>query len=305
MEMLMDALQKKGTATRIKTIRAFLRLLIGKNIHAQPVSVLIYTSLMAPFIFLMRIARPTIPIYYMVRGDEITYVKRSNRHFRAIVALLFQKSLAMLNCHFVFVCEDLRVRFEQRLGPIRRSFVLPNTLGKRLPEIRPFDGRLALVGDFGTVKNIESAIQNLSDGKFEVHLYGNRTFPEKWRRPWLDAHGFVEDLTSALRRSVSLVVLPFVDAGFPNVVVEALEAGCACVVHREFPFEYLPIADEWRFSLSSSGDSDRNLENQNESNLESVLDRLLKEKLGFKHNNQELIQLIESDWEKKVWEIFG
>jgi len=212
--------------------------------------------------------------------------------------------LNTLGCHFVFVCEDLCILFEKRLGPISKSHVLPNTLGKPLPDIRPFDGRVALVGDFNTVKNVEWAIENLCSGKFEIHLYGNQTVPEKWRRPWLNAHGFVRDLTSALQHSASIVALSYIDAGFPNVLIESLEAGCGVVIHRRFPFKYLPIADEWRFSLNPSDPNGRNTKNNRESNLEFVLDRLLQEKRDFKRDNLELIRLIESDWEKRVWEVF-
>ncbi len=38
--------------------------------------------------------------------------------------------------------------------------------------------------------------------------------------------------------------------------------------------------------------------------LELVLERLLCEKRDFKEDNPKLIKLIESDWEKRVWEIF-
>jgi len=240
----------------------------------------------------------------MVRGDEITYVKQRKRYIRALVAFLFQKLLEVLGCRFVFVCDDLKVLFEKRLGLIRKSCVLPNTLGKRLPDTRPFDGRIALIGDFNTVKNIEWAIQSLSNGKFEVHLYGNRSLPEKWKKPWLHTHGVVENLTSALRQSVSLVILSCFSAGFPNVIIEALEAGCGVVVHREFPFKYLPISDEWRFSLNSTDRDNCNSKTKNESELELVLDRLSREKRDFKEDNPELIKLIESDWEKRVWGIF-
>lgn len=302
--MFVNVLQKGGAVERVKTPWAFLRLLLGCKLSSSHTRIIIYTSLLAPLIPMLKLLRPKLPVYYMVRGDEVTYVKHANRYFRALVAVIFQRLLNTLGCHFVFVCEDLRVIFEKRLGPISKSHVLPNTLGKPLPDIRPFDGRVALVGDFNTVKNVEWAIENLSGGKFEVHQYGNRTSPEKWQRPWLQLHGVVEDLSSVLRQCASLVVLSYIDAGFPNVVIEALEAGCSVVVHQAFPFKYLPIADEWRFSLNSTGRDNCNLKTESESKLEFVLERLLREKRDFKRDNLEFIRLIESDWEKRVWEIF-
>jgi len=41
------------------------------------------------------------------------------------------------------------------------------------------------------------------------------------------------------------------------------------------------------------------------SELELVLERLLQEGRDFKKDNPEFIKLIESEWEKRVWEIFG
>jgi len=304
-EMLIDVLRKKSTVEKVKTPVAFVQFLTKRSPSEKSVYVLIYTSLMAPFILALRLLRPSLPIYYMVRGDEVTYVKQRKRYFRAAVALLFQKLLLILRCHFVFVCEDLRVLFEERFGNIKNASILPNTLGKPLPDMRPFDGRLALVGDFDTVKNIEWAIENLSHGKFEVHLYGNKSLPERWQLPWIHSHGFIKEVVPALRKSVSLVLLSYIDAGFPNVIVETLEAGCGVMVHREFPFQYLPINDKWRYSLNSSNKNNYNSNNERESNLESVLSRLLQERRDFKQDNPEIIRLIESDWEKKVWEIFG
>ena len=305
MEMLINVLQKRATVERIQKPWAFLGLLTDSP-RKRSASVLIYTSLMAPFILVLKLTHAGIPVYYMVRGDEITYVRQRRRHIRAIVAFLFQRLLVSLGCHFVFVCEDLYVLFEKRLGLIRKSSVLPNTLGKRLPTLRSFDRCVALVGDFGTVKNIEWALENLSKGRFEIHLYGNRTLPEKWVRPWLHAHGVVNDLTSALRQSGALVVLPYVEAGLPNVLVEALDAGCGVVVHRGFPFKYLPISDEWRFDLLPSNKAACNSNSgDRKSGLESMLNRLSRDKRDFKRDNPELVKLIESDWEKRVWEVFG
>ncbi len=306
MEMFVNVLQKKHAVERVETLRAVFRLLLGRKLSNSHTTIIIYISLLAPVVAILKLRWPRMPVYYMVRGDEVTYVKQANRHFRAFVAVIFQRLLNTLGCHFVFVCEDLRVLFEKRLGKIRRSSVLPNTIGKALPEIRPFHGRVALIGDFDTVKNIEWAIENLSCGKFEVHLYGNRKLPEKWQRPWLHAHGVVKNLTSALHQSASLVVQCCVSAGFPNVLIEALEAGCGVVVHREFPFRHLPVSEQWRFDLYSPNHENHNSKiSDQRSDLECVLDRLLHVKRDFKRDNPELIKLIESDWEQKVWKIFS
>jgi hypothetical protein len=192
--------------------------------------------------------------------------------------------------------------FENRLGPIKKFSILPNTLGKPLPAARPFDGRIALVGDFDTVKNVEEALTDLSSGKYEVHLYGNETLPDKWRISWLHAHGIVRDTRFELAHCASLVVLSSISAGFPNVIIEALEAGCGVVVHSEFPFKYLPVSNSWRFCLKSS----RNEAHcSNDSSLEDVLDRLRRDGRDFKRDNPELIELIESDWEERIWKILG
>lgn len=305
MEMFVNVLQKGHVVKRVRTPWAFFRLLLGCKLSSSHTTIIIYISLLAPVVAILKLRWPRMPVYYMVRGDEVTYVKQANRYFRAFVATVFQKLLNRLGCHFVFVTEDLHQCFLQRLGRIRRYAILPNTLDRAVPDIKTFDGRVALVGDFDTVKNIEWAIENLSNGKFDAHLYGNRSLPQKWRRPWLHAHGIVQDLTSCLRNSCSLVVFPDSSAGFSNVVIETLEAGCGVVVHRDFPFKYLPIADKWRFSLNLSGRNDHNSSSKQETDLESVLDRLLREKRDFKRDNPEFIKLIESDWEKRVWEIFS
>jgi len=305
--MLVRVLRQRAEVVEIRSFsRLAYEMVMGRLTRASS-RLLIYTSLMAPFVAILWLLRPAIPVFYMVRGDEITFVKQRGRRLRARIALSLQRLLVRLDCQFVFVCEDLRVLFQERLGCIERSFVLPNTLGKRLPAARTFDGTLALVGHFNSVKNIEWAIKNLSSGRFRVHLFGNYGHPEEWQRPWLQSHGFVEDLSNQLRQSCSLVVLSCMSAGFPNVALDALEAGCGIVVHRDFPFKYLPIHDAWRFDMpqaakngphEASGDS-------GPSNLEQVLERLLREQRDFKEDNPELIRLIESSWEEKVWNILG
>lgn len=295
--MLLDVLRKKTSVCTVRTFADYFRFLFSE----APAVVLLYTSLMAPCAAIIRIARPEVPICYMIRGDEVSYVMKRGRRFRAFIAVLFQRFLRRLGCHFVFVCEDLRVLFEERLGPIPKASVLPNTIGKPLPPSRPFDGRVALVGDFHTVKNTEWALHSLARGRFEVHLFGNRSVPAEWARPWLHSHGVITDMVAGLREHATALVLPYIDAGFPNILVEALEAGCNVLVHRDFPFKHLPIGDDWRFDLTEP----RSGGQVEQSQLEMVLGRLQQEQRLFTTDNPALVQLIESDWEERVWRILG
>jgi hypothetical protein len=237
----------------------------------------------------------------MVRGDEVTFTSFAGRWFRALVAVCFQKLMAVTGCRFIFASADLRRRFVQRLGRIRQSKLLPNTLGRPLPESRPFDGKVALIGDFGTVKNIEQVIESLDGGGFRVDLYGNRTLPSRWRRAWLNAHGNVGNLVDCLRNS-SLVVLASLSEGIPNVLVESVQAGCGVVAHSAFPFSRLPLSKPWRFELSARSDGDGSRQGQD---LQSVLSRLLTEQRDFKQDNPGLVRLIESDWAARVRTIFA
>jgi len=72
------------------------------------------------------------------------------------------------------------------------------------------------------------------------------------------------------------------------------------LVHRDFPFRYLPISDDWRFDLTPLNGQDAGGESQ----LNQVLARIMDEQRDFKIDNPELIELIESDWEARVWEVF-
>jgi len=252
-----------------------------------------------PFIALLKWARPGLPVYYLVRGDEITFATHDKRYVRALLAYLFQVGIARLDCTIVFVSTDLQRLFRERYGDqiMLKSRVLPNTIGRSLPPTRAFDGRIGLVGDFHTVKNIEWVIEHLEGGRFTVHLYGNTTLPERWERSWLHAHGVVADLTHSLWESCSLVIFADTSAGFPNVLIEALLAGCSVVVHQEFPFRYLPVDDAWRFDLAAPPLRAK------DSQLERVLLRLLEEDRDFRQDNPHLVRLIESDWEERLWEI--
>ncbi|MEN6333943.1 MAG: hypothetical protein ABFE01_06745 [Phycisphaerales bacterium] len=302
MEMLLEVLARRCRVTRIQGLGAFLGFLWRPQSDENPVSVLVYGSLAALPLIPLRLLHSRVPVYYMIRGDEATYARQAGHAIQARFSLLCQRIMKGLGCHFVFVCEDLRALFEERLGAFKHSSILPNTIGRPMPSIRDFEGRIALVGNFGTVKNTEWAIERLSRGEHEVDLYGADRVPDEWRRPWLNCRGVVADLTRELTQRPALVLLPYVDAGFPNVVVEALLAGCPVAVHERFPFRHLPVHDAWRFSLSGNGvDSS----DKGPSELESFLGRLREQRRDFRRDNPELMQIVESDWEQRVWDILG
>ena len=305
MEFLEDALVSRWPVERIRSLSALLRFLRSKPMLRGRASVLVYSSLMTPLVALLKCFRPNVPVYYMVRGDEVTWARHAGRNLRAWAGRGLQKIMVLLGCRFVFASDDLREAFTERLGRMAWARVLPNTLGKPLPDIRPFDGRVAVVGDFGSVKNIEYVIDSLAGGEFRVDLYGNRSFPKTWKRYWLHAHGFVKDLKSRLGNS-SLVVLSSVSEGFPNVLLDALEAGCGVVVHNDFPFRKLPVAKPWRFNMRTArphlgvalppaGVG---------AGLLATLRRLRREQPDFKQHNRAFVQLVESDWRRRVLDVF-
>ena len=290
MDMLTEVLSTRFGVTRIHSFAALLRFLVSRRLRREGTSVVFYSDLMWPLVALLRCIRPAMRIFYMVRGDQVAWSLHSGRRFRARMAEIFQKLLGKLGCRFVFASDDLHEVFATRFGTIRCASVLPNTVGESLPPIRPFDGKVAVVGDFGTVKNIEHVLDSLEGGNFPVELFGNSSLPEYRRRPWLKAHGQVPDLTADLR-SVSLVVLASVSEGFPNVLLDALQAGCGVVVHNEFPFKNLPINENWRFHLRTGAGK----------SLPEVLEELRAAKLDFRSNNKALIELVESDWSRRVF----
>jgi glycosyltransferase involved in cell wall biosynthesis len=295
MEMLEETLRRAGTVRRLCRFSGLLGWLRSDELRCGHDAAIIYTSLLAPLAVLLRILRPQCPIFYMVRGDEIDWARHDGRRLRAGVALVFQMIMQKLNCRFVFASWDLEELFIRRLGPLVRRCVMPNTLGRPVGLIRPFDGRIAVVGDFNTVKNVEWALENLGTGLFQVDLYGNRSLPEQFRRPWLRAHGRVSDLTAALGNA-SLLLLTSRSECFPNVMLDALQSGCGVAVPREFPFRWLPIADAWRFDLSA-GPSRAGQPTA----LEQFLLSLYAQGRDFREDNRQLIELVESDWAEHVW----
>ncbi len=290
----------KRRPTCVKRPASALWRLMALRIRGLRPCVIVYYDVLAPFVAAVRFLFGSLTVVYMVRGDQVSWARFQGRTWRAGAAQILQKWMRGLGCVFVFASEDLRVIFTERLGPLRRAAVLPNTVGYPLPPSRPFDGRVAVVGDFGTVKNIEFVLNGLSEGRYRVDLFGNTRLPDRWRQPWLQSHGIVADLPSHLKHS-SLVVLSSVTEGFPNVIVEALEAGCGVVAPSGAPFERLPLSAMWRYQMeprNSHADSAHGKE------LTDVLHRLLEEQPDFQAHNRELYDLIESDWESRIWEIF-
>ena len=294
--MLADSLATKAKTERIHSFSKLWRFLRSSRARDNNTSVIIYSDLMVPLVALLKIINRNMTVYYMVRGDQVTWARHAKRSVRAWTARVFQKLMIILGCRFVFASKDLRQKFIRRFGEINWARVLPNTKGGPLPDIRAFDGRLAVVGDFESVKNIEYVLENLDGSGFNVSLYGNSKLPEMWKRPWLNACGVVDDLKSHLQNN-SLVVLASISEGFPNVLIDALEAGCGIVAHKKFPFEHLPLSDDWRFELNAPPD-------HTDSHLPSVLKNLRYSKEDFKSKNKALIDLIGSDWSARVFDIF-
>jgi len=297
--MFVDVLSKRRP-TYVKNPASALWHLMVLRIRGRNACVIVYYDVLAPFIAVVRFLFPSLTLVYMVRGDQVSWARFQGRIVRARVAQILQKWMFKLGCVFVFASEDLRAAFTERLGPLRRADVLPNTVGYPLPPSRPFDGRVAVVGDFGTVKNIEFVLNSLRKGQYHVDLFGNTSMPEQRKQPWLQSHGVVADLPSHLKRC-SLVVLSSVSEGFPNVVVEALEAGCCVVAPNGSPFKELPLSPVWRYRMEPCNGHASS--NHNEE-LTHVLRRLLAEQPDFRTDNRELYDLIESDWENRIWEIF-
>jgi len=298
-DLLSEALSNDHPTDRVRTWRSLAGLVARNGLDGEAVTLVFFTSLLVPLALLLKLLQPGLSLCYMVRGDEYTYALSRHRRWRALVALCLQELLRVARGRFVFVSWDLADAFRRRLGRINRCRVLPNTLGEALPPTRPVARSVAVVGDFGTVKNVESVIAGLSGGNFQLHLFGNRSLPERWKRPYLHAHGVVDDLPAHLR-NVSLVVLASVSEGFPNVLVEALQAGCGVVVHNGFPFRHLPVGKQWRFDLPRNADNESGQAHRGHLCLEDVIETLRSQARNFRQDNPELIRLIESDWQRRV-----
>lgn len=294
LQSLLMVLQERARVIDLRTPLALLKALLRGQLWRHNTHLVFFTSLIAPIVLFLKLLCPSLKAFYFVRGDEITWAHHHKRKARARLAFFFQWLLNTVHCVFVFVSKDLESLFEKRLGSIHKKAFAPNTLGIQLPPIRPFDGRVTLVGDFRTVKNIEGALARLESGNFLVDLYGNTSLPCEWERPWLTAHGVVRNLPECLKHS-TMVVFTSSTEGFPNVLLDALKAGCAVLVPFGFPFEYLPISPAWRFALSDTPAK------EGPDSLEQVLLGHYSSRRDFKADNKDLIRLVESDWRAHVW----
>ncbi len=265
--------------------------------------IVFFTSLMAPAACLARLVRPSCRLRYFIRGDEYGWAISERRYLRGGMAVILQKWLSLLRCRFIFVSGDLLCRFEQRLGLISERALLPNTVGRPLPPGRPVSRRIGLVGNFQSVKNIEWALASLSRGMFEVALFGNTRFPPQWQRPWLKVHGISSHLVSDLATHCDLVVICSFSEGFPNVLIDAIEAGCSVVLPFGYPFATLPINPNWRFEMDSVQCALARMVTGEESPLEHLLETRLKDKRDFRADNGDLFNLLESNWGYRVREV--
>ncbi len=295
-ELLSEALAPCGRVVRAQSTRE-LHSAVKSAPRQDKVVLLFFSTLVLPVLVGVKLARPDVKLCYMVRGDEYTWARHSGRHIRAWTAVAMQWCLARLGCRFIFVSDDLQEAFERRLGKLASCAVLPNTLGRSLPPVREFDGNVAVVGDFASVKNVEAVFDSLPPGRFRLDIYGNTRLPCRYRHGWVRAHGQVTDLPAKLKDS-SLLVLASKSEGFPNVLLEALSAGCAVVAHDGFPFSRLPLGKQWRFNLGGK-------RRATSSNLAEVLERLRTQRPDFKTGNRELVELVESDWATRVREVLS
>lgn len=254
-----------------------------------PDLVLVYTSLMAPLVLLLKLRRPSLGVRYMVRGDEYLEARARQRRLRAWTAVVLQGLLARLGARFVFVSWDLEELFLSRHPNLRDTRVLPNTLGRPLPPVRPFDGRVAVVGEFGGLKRIEWLLEELEESGCEAHVFGNATLPVRWKQPWVVSHGHVGDLVAELGMHCTLLAMASVSEGFPNVVIDAQASGCAIVLPETFPFARFPLAPTWRFPQEPGG-------------LRRRLAELGRAPRDFTLENGKLRDLLESDWGRRIEE---
>ncbi|NMC62406.1 MAG: glycosyltransferase [SAR324 cluster bacterium] len=281
MEVLSESHELYWTRRILDLPEAIIRIL-----RSQDPTILIYTSVISPTVVLLKALRPNLRINYMVRGDEWGEFIYQGRRLRAWFALFGQRLLRTAGVRFVFVSWDLKDRIEARIGDTTHV-ILPNTLGHSISQIKVFDGRIGLVGDFASVKNIEYVLEELSKTTWECHLFGNRTLPETWNNRNIISHGMVDDLVAELKENCSLVVFSSLSEGFPNVLLEALEAGCSVLVHDSYPFQQLPISKFWRYNLEPGS-------------LRNRLQQLIDEPRDFLRDNREFMELVAKDWAATV-----
>lgn len=250
---IVDELNRRGIGEHVHSVTDVFKSIIreiswwreGGN------SVIIFTSLVCPLIVFLKLFFPKLQVVYFVRGDEVLEASSRNRKLRRWIAFSLQYILwRFVKAKHAFVSWDLERLFRERYGSAGVSCVVPNTIGRQLPATRTFDGTVTVVGDFGTVKDIEWALNELSGSEFLVHLYGNSTSVPSCYEKNIISFGVVGDLTEALKKS-SLLIITSKSEGYPNIVNEALESGCAVALHNEFPFEFFPLNEKWKFSKKS------------------------------------------------------
>lgn len=250
--MLLGVLEGEKGGGRISVLNnpftAIRGLLLNGDIWKNGCSLIIFTSLLSPVVFLLKIISPRIRVYYMVRGDEIYEASAKKRKLRVYIAFFFQWCLwRLIKAKHLFVSWDLENLFVNRYGCNGNRTVLPNTTGRSVPPSRFFDGDVAVVGDFCSIKDIEWVLEELDGSEFKINIYGNSDLPAKWKRPGIVAHGHVNNLEKSLANSTMLIIASNSE-GYPNIVNDALLAGCAVMVHDDYPFKYFPLADQWKFT---------------------------------------------------------
>lgn len=246
--------------------------------------IIIFASLVCPLVVLIKIFFPKIDVIYFVRGDEVLEAQSRNRKLRRNIALFFQYVLWRgVKAKHIFVSWDLEVLFRRRYGAEGISCVVPNTIGRELPATRAFNGIVTIVGDFGTVKDIEWILKELSGSEFSVRLYGNSIQIPLWCAENIKSFGVIDELRVALENSTLLVVASNSE-GYPNIANEALESGCAVVVHNAFPFEFFPLNEQWKFSKQSGA------------LLQFLRDIRLKNDWRYDEENVLLRHIVEKNW---------
>jgi hypothetical protein len=127
-----------------------------------------------------------------------------------------------------------------------------------------------------------------------VDLYGNTSLPGKWDLPWIHAHGVVPNLAEHLNHS-DIVVFSSTSEGFPWVILDAAEAGCAMVFPDSYPFRRIPVTPAWRFSMGPLESAISRKETSTP--LETTLMALINERRDFRADNPVLFELLETPWD--------